>query len=179
MITLVIGPMFSGKTTELLRRLERSWLAKKEVVLLRPVVDSREYLSHTNTNPQWLAQKFVSLNDFCADRFDTIGIDEGQFHDGLDDFCIKYSRLGKNIIISALHATSESTMFPSIIKIIPHCEEIIKLNAVCARCGSEHANYTHYLCGQKKQDVIVGGSAKYIALCRECYFKSDYLYGGE
>ena len=171
MITLICGPMYSGKTTEMIRRLERAYYAKKKVIVVRPKTDTRGFLSHSSKNVSWLTQTYVSsLVTVNLDEFDYIGIDEGQFHKGLKEFCKKYS--SKNIIISALHATSECEMFDQIIDIIPYCDKILKLNAVCTQCGSEHANYTYYLAGNKKDKVAVGGSESYTALCYSCYNKN-------
>ena len=177
MITLVFGPMYSGKTTELLRRLERAHMAKKRVILLRPQIDSRPFLSHSTKDTSWLKQEYVSLREFDASEYDVIGIDEGQFHDGLKQFCLKHSLSGKCIVISALHATSESQMFEPIIETLPYCEEIIKVNAVCMKCGSEHGNYTYFLAGNKTEKVAVGGTEEYTALCDKCYFISQSLKG--
>ena len=173
MITLIFGPMYSGKTTELLRYLERASLARKRVVLLRTKVDTRSFLSHTERDNAWLEQRFVDLANFDPTDYDVLGIDEGQFFDGLKDFCLKCSLAGKKVIVSALHATSESEMFDPIVKLLPHCEEVVKLNAVCTRCGSEQGNYTYYLAGSKTDKVSVGGKNEYTALCDRCYFEAD------
>lgn len=164
--------MFSGKSSELLTKLERAYIAKKSVVLLRPGVDSRGFLAHNGKKPNGFNEVFVEdLIDFDASNFSVIGIDEGQFHKHLKDFCIRESLNGKNIFISALHATSESEMFEEIIKIIPYCEYIYKLNAICTKCGSEEGNYTFYKEGKKTEKVVVGGSKSYTALCEKCYFE--------
>jgi len=169
MISLVCGPMFSGKTTEVIRRLERAHIAKKRVILLRPSTDTRSFLSHTEQEVSWLPQLRTSLVRLDVSEYDVIGIDEGQFHEGLKDFCLKHSLMGKHVIVSALHATSESEMFEPIIELIPYCEEIEKLNAVCTRCGSDIGNYTFYTVGKKTEKVAVGGSETYTALCDQCY----------
>jgi thymidine kinase len=162
--------MFSGKTTELLRRLERAHVARKRVVLLRPDTDSRGFLSHSKIDISWLEEKFVKdLFKFDASVYDVVGIDEGQFHNSLVSFCLEYSLAGKTIIVSALHATSECEMFEPIVGLIPYCEEIEKLNAVCTKCGADEAGYTYYLAGNKKEKVAVGGSDAYTALCDKCY----------
>jgi len=172
MIDLVIGSMFSGKTTELLRRLERAHIGKRKTILLRPIADSRTFLTHLDRKDLWLETQFVKdLKDFDFSGYNTIGIDEGQFHNGLVQFCIAASLKNKQVIISALHATSEAQMFESIVELIPHCDNIIKLNAVCIDCGSEHGNYTYRLAGIKSEKVEVGGSESYKAVCRKCYFE--------
>ena len=173
-ITLICGPMYSGKTTEMLRLFLRADLANKKTILLRPYSDTRQYISHSKTDVSWLKYEFVkNLNDFDAIKYDVIGVDEGQFQLGLKDFCKEYAKYRKQIIISALHATSECEMFDSVIEIIPHCDEIIKLNAVCSYCGSDYGSFTFYKGGNKIGKVEVGGQEKYIALCRECYEKEQ------
>lgn len=62
-------------------------------------------------------------------------------------------------------------MFDEIIKVIPYCDEIIKLNAICMECGSELGSYTFFKEGKKKEKVVVGGSSSYTALCSGCYVK--------
>ena len=169
MITIVLGPMYSGKTSMILHRLERAYIAKQKVILLRPNIDNRGFLTHTGQKLDWLEEKFVDLDGLDVNKYDVIGLDEAQFFIGLKDFCMKYSN--KNIFISALHATSESEMFLPIIELIPYCENIIKLNAVCTECGSEYGNYTYYKTGRKTEKVKVGGSDEYTALCFNCYKK--------
>jgi thymidine kinase len=173
MISLIIGPMFSGKTTELLRQLERAQVAKKRAILLRPKIDTRGFLSHSEKENKWLKQEFVDLATFDASSFEFIGIDEGQFFDGLKDFCLKCSLEGKRVVISALLSTSECQLFDPIVQILPYCDEIIKLTAVCTKCGSERGNYTYYLAGAKTEKVSVGGLNEYTALCDVCYFTSQ------
>ena len=101
MIVLIMGPMFSGKTTELIRQLERAHIANKRVVLLRPKLDTRPFLSHSTKETKWLEEQFVDLSEFNATKYDVIGIDEGQFHKGLKSFCKKYGLTGKKIVVSA------------------------------------------------------------------------------
>lgn len=175
MITLIMGPMFSGKTSMLLHMLERSVLAKKRTLLVRPPSDTRAFLSHTQQDVSWLqtARMFLSIENNkyhnFAKNYDVIGIDEGQFQRDLKYFC--QNNVEKTIIISALHATSECEMFAPISEIIPYCENIIKLNAICTRCGSEFGNYTYYLKGNKTEKIVVGDGNDYTVLCRECYYK--------
>jgi thymidine kinase len=170
MISLIFGPMFSGKSTELLRRLERAHIANKRVIMLRPLTDTRSFLSHSERNNDWLKQEFVELEKFDASKYDVIGIDESQFFSGLKEFCLKYSLAGKRVIVSALHATSESEMFEEIVKLLPYCEEIVKLNAICTKCGADDATYTLHLAGSKTDKVAVGGTEAYAARCDKCYF---------
>lgn len=170
MITLIFGPMASGKTTELLRRLERAHRANKNVILLRPPTDNRPFLSRNNLSTDWLEEQHVELGSFNPAIYNTVGIDEGQFHPGLADFCVKWSKMGTyHIIVSALHASSECEMFEEITKLIPYCEEIVKLNAVCTICGNDFASYSYYKLGNKDTKIKVGGDEVYTTLCAKCY----------
>jgi thymidine kinase len=177
-ISLIIGPMMSGKTSELLTKLERAYIAKKKVILIRPTIDNRKFLSHSGKNIKGFEEIFVSdLLDFDITNYDVLGIDEGQFHTFLKNFCIQASLKGKDIYISALHATSESEMFEQIIEVLPYCDYITKLNAICIDCGSELGNYTFFKNGSKTEKVTVGGAEEYVALCEKCYFKRRKLNG--
>jgi len=92
---LILGPMFSSKTTTLLTKLERASIAKKRVVLLRPNTDNRGFLSHSNKDIQVQSFFIDNLLEFDIFKYDVIGIDEGQFHKHLKDFCIKASKAKK------------------------------------------------------------------------------------
>jgi thymidine kinase len=170
MITLIIGPMYSGKTSMMLHLLERAYIAKKRVLLIRPEIDNRGFLSHSNKDTSWLEEQIFDLYyPPNLQDYDSIGIDEGQFQSSLKSFCLNHT--DKHIIVSALHATSECEMFQPIIDIIPYCENIVKLNAICTQCNSEYGNYTFYLGAQKNDKIVVGGKDIYTVLCNQCYSK--------
>ena len=163
----------------MLQKLERARIAGKKVLLCRSVEDDRVFLTHSGVtdaaHPTIRLQSTETSHDvrqteLAESTADVIGIDEGQFVKDIDALAVLASLAGKQVIISALHASSESAMFPSIIKLIPHCDDIIKLNAVCTRCGSDVGNYTSYR-GEKDSLIQVGGLDKYTALCRKCYFE--------
>ncbi|MFN3410761.1 MAG: hypothetical protein ACK4YF_01200 [Exilispira sp.] len=171
MIQLIIGPMFSGKTTELLRRLQRGMIAGKKVILLRPVIDTREIITHdqlktTGNIPQ---VSLSNLNDFDIDSYDYIGIDEGQFFTNLSKIINNWANNGKHIIVAGLDATSELTPFDEILQLIPYAEEVIKLNAVCTKCGSDFGAFTKFIGQEKKEKILVGGKGLYEARCRSCW----------
>jgi thymidine kinase len=173
MVQLIIGSMFSGKTSELLRRLERYSIAGKKVCLIRPECDTREFLTHDNqsTNKNGIKIYQGRFSSIGTDLFtyDVIGVDEGQFFDNLS---VVINILSENpkliIIISALNADTENKMFDAIINLIPHCDTITKLNAVCMECGSDFGNYN--VCMTSKSNRIkIGGKDMYKVLCHKCY----------
>jgi len=178
MITLFLGPMYASKTTTMISKLERAYLAKKRICLIRPFIDNRDFLTHGNIVYEFLKDKETirkELFNFNISSYDVIGIDEGQFfvsdENDLANFCIRASDDKKDVYISALQASSECEMFPSIIKLIPHCDKIIKFNAICSDCGSEYGSYTKYVGDSKKDSILVGGKENYKSVCRKCYFK--------
>lgn len=171
MITLILGPMFSGKTTELIRFLVRSQIAGKKVLLVRPTSDTRGFLTHDHKSHQ-LEEVFVEHLSDIENIFDynVIGVDEGQFFNG--SFVHDANHLanqGKEVIISMLNATSEAKPFDNVQGLIPLAENIIRINAICTKCGSEYGSFSYYKLGRKTDKVKVGGSSDYTSLCRDCY----------
>lgn len=163
--------MFSGKTTELVRRLNRFRIGGNSVVLLRPSIDNRGILTHDCLSSK-LDEVFVkSVWDYVdIMNVDIIGIDEGQFFPNLADDITKLANSGKTVIIAGLNATSEAQPFPEIQACIPIAESITRLNAVCTQCGSQEGSFTFYKKGNKTEAVLVGEN-EYTALCRECYYE--------
>ena len=186
MVTLITGPMYSSKSTELLRYLERAKIGKKEVCLVRPMTDNREFFSHSVSTqtlynkmeiPVYLLPKEDTSEEYALllqkinKEYEVIGIDECQFVSYLDTLTFNFIVHHKEVYMSGLLATSECKMFEPIQKVLPFCDYIKKLNAVCSVCGSDVANYTHYKEGSKTTSIEIGGSDKYDALCQDCYFE--------
>ena len=100
--------------------------------------------------------------------FDVIGIDEGQFYADIVEFSNKAANSGKIVIMSALNGTFEQTGFPTIMELIPMCEKVKKLSAICKVC-SANANYSFKTTPTNSKGLIqIGGSESYIPVCREC-----------
>jgi len=102
--------------------------------------------------------------------FDVIGVDEGQFYPDVVEFCEKMANIGKTIIVSALDGTFQRKPFNRVLELIPLAEKIDKLSAVCSICQGE-APFTARI-GEETQLEIIGGSDKYIALCRRCFLNN-------
>jgi|YNPMSStandDraft_1061717.scaffolds.fasta_scaffold00010_64 thymidine kinase len=176
MIHLIIGPMFSGKSTELLRRLRRAKIANKETILLKPTIDTRGNFTHDDIDKPDIKNdiKFIfidKLDNFDCTRYEVIGIDEGQFFQNLSFFANKWADMGKEVIVAGLDATSEQTPFEEILNLVPFAEEVIKLSAICSKCGSEYGAFTYYKGSEKKGKIKVGGKDLYEARCRSCFKK--------
>ena len=164
--------MFSGKTTELVRRIRRHCLAKRQCVVIKYRGDTRYSEEKLSTHdlamiPAISCQKLSEV-DSKVQNADVIGIDEGQFYPDLLPFCESQANAGKIVIVSALDGTFERKRFNSVDDIIPLCESVVKLNAVCTVCGATAA-FSKRIVDDTKLE-LVGGSDKYTAVCRKCYF---------
>ncbi|XP_055337471.1 thymidine kinase, cytosolic-like isoform X2 [Paramacrobiotus metropolitanus] len=172
-IQLIFGPMFSGKTTELLRRINRYKIAKYKVLLLKYAKDVRYEENCVSTHDRHAvpARNAVMLKE-CTEEcyaYDVIGIDEGQFFPDILEFAEHLANCGKTIIVAALDGTFQRGPFGDIVHLVPKAENIVKLSAVCIICNSDAAFTRRY--SAETAVELIGGSDKYMAVCRECYTK--------
>ncbi|XP_072167867.1 thymidine kinase, cytosolic-like [Diadema setosum] len=170
-IQVIFGPMFSGKTTELIRRMKRYQIANYDCLLIKYDKDTR-YDKHgvaTHDNQVCKATAASCLSDIyeLAEEAEVIGIDEGQFFPDCVKFCERMANVGKVIIVAALDGTFQRKGFGDILNLVPLAESVIKLNAVCMRCYNE-ASYTKRL-GYETELEVIGGADKYMAVCRLCH----------
>jgi thymidine kinase len=173
-IQLIIGPMFSGKTTELLRRVRRHTIARRKCIVIKYEADKRysAECAATHDKNTHAAISVSTLSSVTArgvdlSAVDVIGIDEGQFYPDLIDFCELWANQGKVIIVSALDATFQRKPFGAIAELIPLAERVDKLTAVCM-CCSNAASFTARL-GSETAVELIGGTDLYISMCRKCF----------
>ena len=172
-IEVIVGPMFSGKSTELLRRLRRYKVARAECLLLKFAGDGRysetEVVTHDATGMP--AQNCARLADAAAamDGADVVGIDEGQFFDDLLPTCERLANAGKVVIVAALDGTFQRKPFEQVVELCPLAERVDKLSAVCVHCTRPAAFSKRIVAGDAVVDI--GGADKYEAVCRRCFFK--------
>lgn len=183
-IHMVIGPMFSGKTTEMFRLINRYQYSGKSSIVIRYENDTRYEQkgkrkilasSHDFKQMEALAVKdLLKIDKLILGDKDVIGIDEAQFMLHLEEFCEEMTRLNKIIIISALDSDFKRNAFPNIVNLIPKAETVEKLQAVCVLCAFD-ASFTRKIAGETGGQTIedIGGAEKYISVCRPCYFKKD------
>lgn len=170
-IQVIFGPMFSGKTTELIRRLKRYQFTNSRCLIVRYAKDDRystnEIATHDRqTLPALLATELRHV-EAATESYDVIGIDEGQFFPDCVEFCEDMANRGKVVIVAALDGTYQRVGFGNILNLVPLAESVIKLTALCMSCFNEAA-YTKRI-GKEKELEIIGGAEKYMAVCRECY----------
>ena len=173
-ITLYIGCMFAGKTTSLISDLKKNLKVKKKCLCIKPIIDTRysktNIVSHNGVHIKAKCYEKLADADKIVENYDIIFVDECNFFSDADIYPNKWADNGKKVIITALNGTYQRKNFGKIGDLIPQCENIIKLKAICDKCSKE-ASFSKKLT-QDKNEIDIGGSDKYIAVCRECYNKN-------
>ena len=178
-IEVICGPMFSGKTEELIRRLVRAQIAKQRVAIFKPFTDNRfdkDYIvSHNQRKIKSIqVEQSNEILDY-QNKADVFGIDETQFFDtSIVQICRSLANSGKRVVVAGLEKDYLAQSFGSMPDLLVDAEYITKVNAICMKCG-DPANYSHRISAEKKQ-VVVGETDKYEALCRRCYIN---IMGGD
>jgi thymidine kinase len=186
-IELVIGPMFSGKSTELIRRLNRYKACNETICVLKPIIDDRydkvALVSHdkvVSRHPIVLVNslaEFESKYPFILQTASVIGIDEGQFFPDVIHALLWANNLKKKIVITALSGDYRQQMFDNIAQLLPKCDQVHCLTAICQECKQEEAAFT-WKKVQSDDAVVqidVGGQDKYLPLCRKCWNKYTFV----
>jgi thymidine kinase len=131
--------MFAGKSTELLRRCRKHEITGKKVLKVKFSADQRYDLDSISTH-SGIKEKAIPTTHLCRDlkdywrKFDVIGIDEGQFFVDIVEFAEMAADEQKIVIIASLQGTFLRGTFANIVALIPKCEKIKKLSAICKLC---------------------------------------------
>ena len=174
-IEVICGPMFSGKTEELIRRLKRSIIAKNEVAVFKPKIDNRYsndfVVSHNNNSIASIIIENEKDIIRLSKNINIIGIDEIQFFSNdIINICISLANQGKRIIISGLDKDYKGSPFGIMPELLCEAELVTKLTAICNQCG-EYASFTKRISDSKDQ-VVLGETDIYEANCRECFYNN-------
>lgn len=171
-IEVVCGPMFSGKSEELIRRLRRAEIARQRVQIFKPAIDQRyaedQIISHSDLKIRSECVKdWQELEKKLDHRTEVIGIDEAQFlGEGLVDLVVRLADMGKRVIVAGLDTDYLGRPFPPMPELLAVADEIVKMLAICMQCGNP-AKHTQRLV-QSEELVVVGGGGTYEARCRRC-----------
>lgn len=180
-LDLIMGPMYSGKTEFLLRELHIFSIMGASVLYVNHSLDTRGevFSSHNpflNGIINFHAKKMTNIDELLSIAKDylVIGIDEAQFFGGLKDVVMELvEKHGKRVLVAGLSGTFKRESFGDMIDLIPVCDRVTKLTSCCTECAKhkkiKQAHFSHRLDHSKKEDVLVGASAEYVPLCRECY----------
>jgi thymidine kinase len=172
-IEVVVGPMFSGKSEELIRRLRRAGIARQRVQIFKPVIDQRYdangIVSHSGLEMESdLVKDALEILEKVEPRTEVVGIDEAQFlGESLVEVCMKLADMGKRVIVAGLDTDFMGRPFEPIPRLLAVAEEITKLLAICVRCGNP-AVHTQRLVASEEL-IVVGAGGMYEARCRRCF----------
>lgn len=172
-IEVICGSMFSGKTEELIRRLNRALIARQQVEIFKPALDTRyeveQVVSHNSNSirstPVNFAEDILLLTGNC----DVVGIDEVQFFDEqIVRVAGKLARSGKRVILAGLDMDFEGKPFGPMPQLMAMAEYVTKVHAICMKCG-DLAAFSFRLSPDKGK-VLLGEKESYEARCRKCFF---------
>lgn len=173
-IEVVCGSMFSGKTEELIRRMRRAEFARQKVEIFKPAIDTRysdeDVVSHDrhaiHSTPVGSSAQILLM----ADDIDVVGIDEAQFFDdGIVEVCNQLAYNGVRVIVAGLDMDFKGVPFGPMPALCAIADDVTKVHAICVRCG-KLAYVSHRIVAGDRQ-VMLGETAEYEPLCRECYRK--------
>lgn len=167
--------MFSGKTEELLRRLKRAKIAKQEIEIFKPAIDTRysevEIISHDKNSIHSTVVEHSSNILLMSSNTEVVGIDEAQFFDmGLVDVCQQLADQGMRVIIAGLDMDYKRNPFGPMPALCAIADDVEKVHAICVECG-RLANYSYRMVVNDKQ-VMLGELQEYKPLCRSCYLRN-------
>lgn len=179
-ITLYIGCMYSGKTSEIIKEYKKWSSINKKVVCINHEIDIR-YDSNTHSDETYVynhdlnkikcyrVKHLHDLDSAVVEDNDVLLINEGQFFEDLVPFCVYWSEeKNKNIIVCGLDGDFQRKPFDNISQLIPLVDNVTKLTALCKVCNDgTPALFSHRI--SHETDRLVIGSKNYIPLCREHY----------
>lgn len=178
-IEVVIGPMYSGKSEELIRRLKRAKIAKQNVVVFKPVIDDRyskeDVVSHSGYTINAIPIKDSSeINKYINEDTQVVGIDEVQFFDDeIVDMAIELADEGIRVIAAGLDMDFKGEPFGPTPRLLAVAEFVDKIQAICSVCGQPATRSQRLINGEPaKYDepiIQVGAVESYEARCRKCH----------
>jgi len=178
-IEVITGPMFAGKTEELLRRIKRLEYARKKIILFKPVIDNRyaenEVVSHNKNKAQSInIQSSDEILKHVDKTIDVVCIDEVQF---LDESVVKViehlANNGIKVIVSGLDTDFRGEPFSMMPTLLSLAEHVYKLSAICLKCGQPATKTQRIIDGKPAKYfdpiVLIGAEENYEARCRNCH----------
>ncbi|MDE6946428.1 MAG: thymidine kinase [Anaeroplasmataceae bacterium] len=178
-IEVVCGPMFAGKTEELIRRVKRMDFAKKKYLIFKPTIDNRYAISEVVSHNQ---RKVKAINissskeiyNYITEDIEAVLIDEVQFFDeDVVEICRELADRGLRVICTGLDCDFRGNPFPIVASLLAMSENITKLTAICVCCGNEATKTQRIINGKPaKYDepiILVGEKESYEPRCRKCH----------
>jgi len=178
-IEVICGPMFAGKSEELIRRIKRLEYAKKKTLVFKPLIDNRystnEVVSHSNLKAKSIAiRESKEILDYVDSTTFAIAVDEVQFLDkDIIYLAQKLALKGIRVILGGLDTDFRGEPFPITASLMTIAEDVLKLTAICVVCGAPATKTQRIINGKPAQyaDPIikVGAAEAYEPRCRHCH----------
>jgi thymidine kinase len=183
-LDIIIGPMFAGKSCELIRRIRLLKVLKKEYIVIKPVIDNRYdnlYDSSMIVSHNFDKEHCIQLNkmeeiyNHDLNDIDTIFIDEGQFFVDIVEVVKNLVEFYKiNIVVTGLDGDSNRNKFGHILDLIPFCNTCIKINAACILClDGTSAPFSYRKKNTTQEQILIGAADSYMSLCRKHYLEME------
>lgn len=180
-IEVICGPMFSGKSEELLRRIGLLKFAEVKYLLFTPVTDTRSGSKKAKSRDGRIiesiavnrAREMIDYINKSAEDIQVIGVDEAQFFDDeLPEVCNYLANNDYIVIAAGLDMDSFGRPFTPMMKLLIYAEQITKLKAVCTNCGASASFTGHTRPRPADAQILVGDTNEYTAHCRHCHQQS-------
>jgi thymidine kinase len=175
-LELYIGPMFSGKSTELIKNVRLYKVINKRVLVLKPNIDTRydenRIISHNGEKEDcYVTDNLEKISDKIISAYDIIIIDEGQFFKSLKKMCLIWiEKLNKHVIIGGLDGDFLRNPMGEILDLIPYADQYYKLCAMCKFCNDgTKAIFSKRIHNNNNDQILIGGADSYVSVCRFHY----------
>jgi thymidine kinase len=178
-LIVITGSMFSGKTEELIRRVRRAIYARRSVQVFKHAIDTRsgrtEIRSHNGVPHEAIAvSTSEELLASVAETTDVVAIEEAQFFDqGIVEACRSLADVGYEVAATGLDMDFRGTPFGPMPRLLAEADEVVKLRAICARCGRDASRSQRLINGRpapvSAPIILVGAEESYEARCRHCH----------
>ena len=186
-LDIILGPMFAGKSCELIRRIRILKVLQKNYLVIKQSIDNRyeesnggsHIISHNYDKEhcivlQHMNDIFDKLNQ--NNNINTIFVDEGQFFDDLKEVVIRLvEEYHINVVITGLDGDSNRNKFGQILDLIPYCTSCTKINACCVKCmdGTPAPFSYRKKNNQPNEQILIGANDMYMSLCRKHYLEGN------
>lgn len=182
-LTLILGPMFAGKSSAILAKVRRARILGWNTLVLTSALDTRyqDSVTEVKTHDQEFLKALgvVSLlgvkESVMYSQARLLIIEEAQFFKDLYEFVVHAVEVdGKDVIVVGLDGDSDRRPFGDILRLVPLADEVVKLTALCKRCGDGTAAlFSALVVGEKTEQICVGGADRYEPLCRRHYLENQ------
>jgi thymidine kinase len=183
-LDIIIGPMFAGKSCELIRRIRLLKVLKKEYIVVKPKIDNRYdnlydsnvIVSHNFDKEHCIVlEKLANIFENNLININTIFIDEGQFFDDLVNIVrILVENYKINVVVSGLDGDSNRNKFGHILDLIPLSNTCTKINASCIMCLDGTPAPFSFRKTNDNEQILIGAGDSYMSLCRKHYLENSF-----